>query len=183
MPTHLPPSDSESNKRQRTDSSVAGASDAIPASVAVASVATPVANHGHYLKANIVGVLCTKCGCPVQIRGSKLWIPNRKVIKRHWKNNPQCYVGNQFPNASNTESQLKADQIAMHERISRQPSAAQSLLSDAFPTDTVIKRRRSVVPSVDSPAVKHATSKLITAGRTNMDASGSCTLLKAKRLL
>lgn len=142
MPTHLPTSDSESNKRQRTDSSVAGASDAIPASVAVASVATPVANHGHFLKANIVGVLCTKCGCPVQIRGSKLWIPNRKVIKRHWKNNPQCYVGNQFPNASNTESQLKADQIAMHERISRQPSAAQSLLSDAFPTEHCDKKKK-----------------------------------------
>ena len=142
MPTPLPTSDSESNKRPRTDSSVAGASDAIPASVAGASVATPVANHGHYLKANIVGVLCTKCGSPVQVRGSKLWIPNRRVIKRHWKNHPQCYIGNEFPNASNTESQLKADQIAMHERIWRQPSAAQSLLSHAFPTEHCDKKKK-----------------------------------------
>ena len=97
--------------------------------------AVPIANTaGHYLTANVAGVVCLKCNCPLQRRGSTLWIPEEKVIKNHWRQN-ECYVGDKVPIASKARKKLRDDQIDIHERILRLPDTAESYISKVFPSE------------------------------------------------
>lgn len=133
---------SDSNKRQRTggESSAANVEVQNVATNLAADVETqivaavPVANPaGHYLTANVAGVSCRKCDCSLQIRGSKLWIPEEKLIINHWNQN-KCYVGDKAPIASKARVKLRNDQIDIHERISRCPDTAESYISKVFPS-------------------------------------------------
>ena len=139
---------SEPRKRQRITggtSSLSDTQDMLDASVEdqiVAAVPVPVANPaGHYLTANVAGVSCRKCDCSLQIRGSKLWIPEEKVIINHWNQN-KCYVGDKAPIASKARVKLKNDQIDIHERISRCPDTAESYLSKVFPSQHSKKSKK-----------------------------------------
>ena len=108
---------SDSNKRQRTEGESSAAN--------------------HHLKANVCTVICSKCDCLLQKRGLNLWIPDRKVIWRHW-NEKHCYIGEKLPSATEVESQLRAEQIAIHEKILRHPAEAKSLLDQDFPSELCI---------------------------------------------
>ena len=63
--------------------------------------------------------------------------PDRKVIGRHW-NEKHCYIGEKLPSATEVESQLRAEQIAIHEKILRHPAEAKSSLNQDFPSELCI---------------------------------------------
>jgi len=132
---------SSTNKRRRLEGGTLSSSeesdveDTSAANVdAQNATATPVLDpDGHYLVVNIAGALCTKCNKPVQQRGLKLWIPERKLIKNHWKTNEDYYAGDRMPSSSAAHDKLKNAQIRLYDRLSRQPSEAEGLLREAFP--------------------------------------------------
>lgn len=96
-------------------------------------------NNPHNVGVNLFGAFCTTCVIKplFATRGTNLWVPTHHLLGQHWKDN-QCFSF-ETPNARETQRELKAQQIQLHNQLQQSTQEqVNTLIAAEFPAGSKV---------------------------------------------